>query len=402
MSAPLAPSSDPGEHAGSTDTPDPAGWIGHKTIAGIPGALKPSAYVARAYHHQQEHGAPPPWARKLESGRWLFDARYVQADAALNNATVGVSEAARQLGVTRRAVQTWVDEGRLPTTLDRHEKGAVRRIDRAAFLRLLPDLRARLQEGIRGRTPAVPPATSAAPVVLTEAERLRRQLQEEAEAEERRLTAEFDRRQHELDEAHRTLARDRQKAERRLQALAQAEQRARAREAKLRHGYQSRLEQAHQQTREMDRLRASAEREAQRTARREAHVEAQASRLLNRFKQQLESWRQRSAELIARQLQDARQAWQKPTPGPGQQDAARRSAAAVASQLHRARDQAQAQRLARTQAIEIADTLKAEIASGSLDRYDAAIRFHTLTEQKQIPEEIRVEVMRRYFSGQEP
>lgn len=378
MTDAVAPTPVPGEPAGATDPEATLGWIGHKVIADIPGTLKPGAYVARAYHHQQEHGTPPQWARKLDSGRWLFDERYVREDAALNLATVGVSEAARLLGVTRRAVQTWVDEGRLPTSLDHREKGAIRRIARAEFMQQLPELKQRLRDGHRTRSDTA------------------------STQEEQRLFAEYERQRRELEAARQQLANDRQLAERRLQAVARAEQRARAREARLRDGYQSRIEQAHQTTREMDRLRASAQREAQRTARREQNAEVRASHLLEQMKAQLEDWRQRSAALINRQLLDAREAWQRPAvapPPPDQQAAARRSAEAVAAQLHRAQDTAQEQQRCRELATALAESLKREIANGVLDRYDAAIRFHQLTEQKRIPEAIRIEVMRLYFSG---
>ena len=64
-------------------------WIGRPEIETIEGALKASAYVARAYKHSLENGgASPAWAKKLDSGRWLFDADYVESDARENRETV--------------------------------------------------------------------------------------------------------------------------------------------------------------------------------------------------------------------------------------------------------------------------------------------------------------------------
>ena len=80
-------------------------WIGRREIAAIQGALKPGAYVARAYKFEQEHGGnPPPWARKLDNGRRLFDENYVRADAQQNLESIGISEAAKLLGLSRKAL----------------------------------------------------------------------------------------------------------------------------------------------------------------------------------------------------------------------------------------------------------------------------------------------------------
>lgn len=126
-------------------------WIGTQKIKDIEGALKPSAYVARAYRQAQKNdGRPPKWARKLGNGRWVFDIEYIKTDAKENLESISVSDAARVLGVTRRAVQTWVDEGEIPVVDGyRKGKGESRRILREEFMRNLPRLRMRLE------TPAV-------------------------------------------------------------------------------------------------------------------------------------------------------------------------------------------------------------------------------------------------------
>ena len=126
-------------------------WIERGEIEAIPGALTPSAYVARAYKETMAAaGRPPVWARKLESGKWLFDARYIAADAREQVDCIGIEEASGLLGATRRAVQNWVDCGEIATTGGATRKrGERRRILRAQFMLDLPRLRKRLE------TPAV-------------------------------------------------------------------------------------------------------------------------------------------------------------------------------------------------------------------------------------------------------
>lgn len=120
-------------------------WIGHDEIRRIRGALSPGAYVARAYREARDHdGEPPPWARKLPNGRWVFDASYIDSDAQLNAETIGVDEAAAILGASRRAVQTWVDAG-IIACADSREKGMQRLINRERFIREIPELKKRLQ-----------------------------------------------------------------------------------------------------------------------------------------------------------------------------------------------------------------------------------------------------------------
>ncbi len=376
-------------------------WIGHREIAAIPGALKPSAYVARAYLHRQTQGHMPPWAMKAANGRWQFDAAYIRSDAAENRATIGVSEAARLLGVTRRAVQTWVDEGRLPSVADARAKGQNRRIPRTDILALAA---ARAAERSAPASPAAPPAPTPAasdspqpsdvpPAVIA-------RLKQDAAAAEQRLAADLDRQRRELEALRSQLAEERRQAERQLRALQQAERRARERESRLRDGYRERLDKAHADTREMDRLRALAERNAARTARAERQADVRVQRLHERLGAQLEDWRQRSAALIARQLRDARRAWQTAPPPPAPDPAAaRRSAEAVVHQLHTARDTRQRQdSRERTDAEGLAQRVKAEMARQGWDRYDAAIRFNQLAERANISDDVRIAVMRDYFS----
>lgn len=121
-------------------------WIGRKEIEAVPGALKPGAYVARAYKYtQQNNGAFPAWARKPGNDQWLFDCEYIRADAKRNTETMSVHEAALMLGATRRAIQIWVDQGEILAETGGREKGEERRIVRDAFMMELPRLRKRLE-----------------------------------------------------------------------------------------------------------------------------------------------------------------------------------------------------------------------------------------------------------------
>ena len=66
-------------------------WIGRREIEAIEGALEPSAYVARAYKEALKHdGHPPCWAKKDETGQWLFDFGHIEADARTNIGTIGI------------------------------------------------------------------------------------------------------------------------------------------------------------------------------------------------------------------------------------------------------------------------------------------------------------------------
>jgi len=125
-------------------------WIGRREIASIEGALKAAAYVQRAYLYSRDHGGDqPPWARKTEQGRWLFDPDYIEADAADNLRTITVGDAARLAGATRRTIQNWIDEGDIAILGGRHVRGRDRRILKEAFLAKLDVLKTRLE------TPAV-------------------------------------------------------------------------------------------------------------------------------------------------------------------------------------------------------------------------------------------------------
>jgi len=122
-------------------------WIGRRDVEAIKGALKPSAYVARAYKYSlQNHGIPPDWAKKLDNSHWLFLESYIHADAKKNLESISVHDAAQMLGATRRAIQDWADQGVIPVLGgENREKGEERRIPREAFIREIPQLRKRLE-----------------------------------------------------------------------------------------------------------------------------------------------------------------------------------------------------------------------------------------------------------------
>jgi hypothetical protein len=122
-------------------------WIGRREIVAIKGAMKPSAYVARAYKHSlQNHGLPPDWAKKLGNSHWLFLESYIHADAKRNLESMSVHDAAQMLGATRRAIQDWVDQGVIPVLSgENREKGEERRILREAFIQDIPQLKKRLE-----------------------------------------------------------------------------------------------------------------------------------------------------------------------------------------------------------------------------------------------------------------
>lgn len=146
-------------------------WIGRSGIEAVDGALDPCAYVARAYKETRKNGGHPPgWARKQDNGQWLFDADYIKTDARINSETMGIGEAADILGATRRAVQTWVDQGAIAAAVGTgRARGARRRILRAKFMRDLPRLRKRLETPAvlgykRSRTSQKPAGASARPL----------------------------------------------------------------------------------------------------------------------------------------------------------------------------------------------------------------------------------------------
>ena len=384
---------------GDAAHPPPVGqtgrWIGRADIARIAGALQASAYVARAYLIQKENaGIAPPWARKQPNGHWLFDADYIQADARENRATLGITEAAKVLGATRRAIQTWVDDGVIQATHDQREKGATRRILREEFLRAVPELKQRLTQ----RSGATPGEGRPAP---TAESKLVQSLEERAAQEEDRLAASQKRRMELAARRRRRLGQERIEAGKRLRSVEREEQRAAQHEARLKASFDARLMEAEQAARVADRRRLAAARRAQRTTAREQAAAAQETHLRQTLAGQLADWRRKSAARIARQLRNAREAWLRAAPPAApapSEDSRRKSAAAVADQLRRARDSQLQRSEHEREAVAAAKQIAGEVAQGRLDRYDAAIRFHDAMEQRAMPVDIRIAVMKQYFS----
>ncbi len=118
-------------------------WIEARNVQRVEGALRSSAYIARAYKQtRKNNGVTPDWAKK-ENGQWLFDSEYIKADAKLNLETIGIHEAAEMLGAARRTIQTWVDNGEIQATKD--ETGRRRRILKEPFMRDIARFRERLE-----------------------------------------------------------------------------------------------------------------------------------------------------------------------------------------------------------------------------------------------------------------
>lgn len=340
--------------------PDEVVWIGRKQIAEIKGALKPSAYVARAYTHQRTHnGTPPPWARKLETGPWQFDNAYVRADAAENLTAVGISEAAKIVGATRRTIQTWVDEGFVAVAESRR-KGEPRRIQREPFMRNLPALKRRLETAaVVGQKQKRGLAVD--PDVVARLERERHRREAKAKAADDRQAAKLDHQLKDAETTRKQLAKEKEAAKRTMQTLARKEREA-----------------------------ASQERTIRRS-----------------LKRRLNTLRRESAEAISAQLRRARETVLKSRTAPVSSDReenaaahARRaeSARAVAAQLNTAKERKRREEVVRGQATEMAQRIADDIADGKLDRFDGAILFNEMADKHGVSDEIKIKITKQYFS----
>lgn len=97
-------------------------WILSRHIRQIPGALKPGAYLARAYLHEKSTGSFPRWAKKANAHDaktgvrgvdWLFLESEIMRDAASNLKYITPGEIRKDIGVSRRTVLNWMDNGHL-------------------------------------------------------------------------------------------------------------------------------------------------------------------------------------------------------------------------------------------------------------------------------------------------
>lgn len=360
------------EHGESAPSPATGNWIGPDEIRAIAGALKPAAYVARAYLHCQEHaGKPPAWANKLPNGRWLFDRSYVESDAADHVAFVGISEAAAIAGVSRRTIQNWIDEGAIPVEGGERSSGAPRRIRRDEFLRLYPTLVDR-----RPRAAPLPsPAGENTPPELLHAF----QTLNSARALQRRS-----RQSHSL-------------ASQRIRSLASREHDLAREVASLKRDFDSRLRKLESQLSAAQRQREAAESSARKAAAEESSSVDNINRII---------------ALVSRKLRDlGRKSPQKHPPAPPAKQPApaaeARSAPAREASARREKAESLARRLqtakeerARTTSAahqlagRIASRILQDVDDGKLPRSDVSRYYQALCERNQIPPEIRKEAFR--------
>ena len=129
-------------------------WIPSGHIKSINGAHKPGTYLARAYLHQKKHGSLPEWAKKAEqhdpnlgvrTGDWIFDRGHIENDAAHNLHYISPKYITRELGVSRRTVQNWMDAGHMGEVKKVGELGE-RRVLRSEFERARPQLEQRIAQ----------------------------------------------------------------------------------------------------------------------------------------------------------------------------------------------------------------------------------------------------------------
>jgi excisionase family DNA binding protein len=394
-------------------------WIGKREIVSVPGALKPGAYVARAYLHAKQHGGrTPSWARKQKNGRWLFDRGYIERDARERVEFVGVTEAAKLLGVTRPTIQGWVDEGVIATEeAGPRETGAPRRIPRDAFLRALPELRERLQ------TPAVigyrlkhgkPVDPGAADRVaaereiretLAEEQRLSRRLEKSREemggARTRRVSADV-----ETAREARRRASDQRRIAERASREAHREWKAAAREAERR-AAQERGAVA-RETRLKDAARAERERAAQ--AERAAREEAG---LRERFAARLRAAKVRRARAIEQQLEEARrQRVAAAEKARRKAEEARRLAAAreetlraekrrraeaIESRLKEAKELKRIEAAHEKQARAVAERILNDMLDDRISRHDAMVLFGRIVRDKGLRPDVCGRISSEYF-----
>lgn len=355
-------------------------WISRRDIPLIEGALKPAAYVARAYLVQRETGQYPGWARKGEDGNWLFDRAYIVSDGRKNQKTIGISEAADQVGTSRRTIQTWFDEGLLQASEEDRAAGESRQIDRDAFLKALPELKMRLGGAIvETVTPSIPPAQIDEDT-LSKADRrsiaaLRKRL---AEARTRREAVLKEVRQAEkATSAQRTLS---ARMATRIEKL-QKQFRERMQALEKTQSYVERKQAA-----ELERVRHLSEKVQDMLAR-----EAELSKVLD---ERIASSKRRQAEALSRRLESAR----RPAGFPGSSQGPALDRLRAASQRFGTDAGSEISPAHRQKAERIAEALMDEVDAGTRDRIDAAILFNSLAEQNHIPSDVRIAVTRDYFS----
>ena len=386
------------------DSEQPSRWIERREIRGIEGALKPSAYVGRAYQYAKAHrGRSPEWATK-KKGHWLFRRSYIEADARANLKTIGVTEAAKLLGATRRAIQDWIDEGIIPIEEER-EKGEPRRIPREPFQQRFDELKKRLE------TPAIvgyrlKHGHDVAPEVIEriDAEREKRaaatrrrereRLEETRREEERRRIDKLEARLRASEQAKSRADEEKQSAEQILQQKARAEEEAAAREKELRR----QLQAAEKATRAAERERRSAEHKVhveQETAATERLLGRKFSRLVraakSRYTRTIEEQR-RAAEAARKRAEEERLEANKRLKA-----AKQRSAAAAEAQLKAAREAHLRAVEWDTKASGIAERIANDMFDDRITRIQAMALFNKITEEQGVPLDVLVSVRKQFF-----
>ena len=329
-------------------------WLDSGHIANIKGALKPGAYVARAYREARENnGRPPAWARKLANGRWEFDARYVHDDAARNLSTIGISEAARLLGTSRPTIQAWVDRGIVVSVeTTGRTKGASRSILREPFMQHLHSLRERLgAPAVHGRRQGAGKPASSDPIDTASAA----------------VPDSHD------DDAVLIAARNaKAEAERNLREAERKVQRCNERVSRRDAG----LDTARKASREAASALAKARREAKQISERVKKAEKE----LAKFEAAREKNRRRSAAAAA--MSKAEKAGR---------------AAAIEAELRAAIEKKRQDKLWEERAAAIAARVVNDMFDDRLDRIQAMSLFNRNAAADGIPDEIRIRVRKNFF-----
>ncbi len=357
-------------------------WVSRSEIMQISGALKPAAYVARAYLYLKETGESPAWAQKTAGGRWLFDRNYVEHDAVLNISTIGISEAAEHAGTSRRTIQTWVDEGILKTASGEREPGQCRHVDRQAFLKALPKLRARLDGG---------PAST--PSVLPE------RFDEGAlSSGERRSLARLRQRLSTARTKREAVLREAQSADRAVTSHKNASGRLVTKMTKVRHHFSARLKSLEKALAYAENKQNAEGLRAQRLLSKAEDMQAHELEIERQLALHLSSAKKAQAEALAQQLEAARRPRPAKSGQTGERVARVRSLVQEIPDPSADADSLLADSEQYAAAVEIAESLAEDIEAGHLDPIDGAIRFNDLAELRHIPKDVRIALTREFFS----
>ncbi len=368
-------------------------WINRREIASIKGALNPEAYVARAYLLAKESGSEPTWARKDAKGHWLFDETYIRSDANENAETIGITEAARLVGTSRRTVQTWVDDGLIDSEREIRHQGEVRKIPRGPFMAQLPELRRRV--GLLSADGSCVPGPGGSPVGR----------EKPRTPEEKQYLLKWDDRLKDVRSRRTMLERELRDVNRRRRTCENMVRRLQGKIHRLQEYMAKRLSVLEKQ--ESHAARA-AEAETRSVARLQGKIQAAIDReasIEESRQQALEAIRKKSAESLARQLLAARD-----------QQAAAGSESAQAMGLERPVSDNLPDSKTREpvppavqhmDAVETDDGRAEQLArqfanawhAGELDRVEAVVLFNDAAERLSVSADARVLLTRRFFSG---